>query len=116
MGRENPIIDKSKQFAYQIIDLYKFLVEQKHEYILSKQIFRSGTSIGANAAEAVHAESDADFYHKFNIALKEANETLYWLDLLQHGKYVDEVRYDKYYKDCDELIRILVAILKNRPK
>ena len=83
--RDNLIVDKSKSFALRIIKLYKYLVSEKKEYILSKQILRCGTSIGANVKEAIRGQSKADFYSKMNIALKEASETEYWLELLHES-------------------------------
>ena len=111
---ENIIVDKSKNFAYEIVDMYKLLYQEKKEFVMSKQILRSGTSIAANIAESQHAESKADFYHKLNISLKEANETLLWLDLLQHGKYINDKEYQSMKDDCIEIIKILVAITKQQ--
>ena len=82
------------------------------EYILSRQVLRSGTSIGANVREAQRGQSSPDFYAKMNIALKDADETAYWLELLYEGKYLEEERFTKIYEDCEELIRLLVYILK----
>lgn len=112
--KENAIYDKSKAFAFRIIKLYKYLQNEKNEFIMSKQILRSGTSIGANIAEAVRAESKPDFYHKLNIALKEASETEYWLDLLFFGEYIDKESYESISNDCNELISLLVAITKTQ--
>ncbi len=110
----NVVFDKSKSFALRIIKLYKYLQEEKNEYVLSKQILRSGTSIGANISEAVRGESRADFFHKLNIALKEASETEYWLELLFLSEYIDKKSYDSIGNDCEEIIRILTAITKNQ--
>ena len=110
--RNNPVVNKSKAFAIQIIEIYKSLVSEKKEYILSRQVLRSGTSIGANVREAQRGQSSPDFYAKMNIALKEADETAYWLELLYEGKYLEEERFNKIYEDCEELIRLLVYILK----
>ena len=99
-------------FAVRIVELYKFLVEQKKEYIMSKQLLRAGTSIGANVHEGEYAESKADFVHKNSIALKEANESLYWLELLFRTKYISTETYDSYTKDNKEIISILVATIK----
>mgnify|MGYP000869971896 FL=1 len=90
--KENVIKEKSFLFAIEIVSLYKILVERK-EFVLSKQLLRSGTSIGANVRESEHAQSKADFIHKLSIALKEANETEYWLDLLYETKYVSESEF-----------------------
>ena len=110
----NPIVDKSKAFALRIIKLYKYLTETKKEFILSKQILRSGTSIGANAREAVRGQTDADFYFKFNICLKEAEETLYWLELLYESGYIEEKHFNSIYEDCKEITKILMSITKNQ--
>jgi len=109
----NPIVDKSKKFALRIVLLYKRLSEEKHEYVLSKQVLRSGTSIGANVREAQNGESKADFIHKLSISLKEADETLYWLELLHEAEYITNEEFDSIFSDCRELVRILTAILKS---
>lgn len=109
---KNITAEKSKKFALRIIGLYKYLTETKKEFVLSKQVLRSGTSIGANSREAERGQSKADFYAKFNIALKEADETAYWLELLHESGYIDETAFDSIYADCDELIRLLVSITK----
>lgn len=108
------VAEKSKAFALRIINLYKYLQKEDNEYVISKQILRSGTSIGANISEAERGESKADFYHKMNISLKEAEETKYWLELLLMGEYIDKPSYDSISGDCEELIRLLVAITKTR--
>lgn len=112
--KESLILDKSKAFALRVIRLYKYLCETKKEYILSKQVLRSGTSIGANAKEAAHAQSKADFYAKMYIAYKEANETEYWLELLHESGYIEKDAFDSIYSDCKEIIKILAAITKNQ--
>jgi four helix bundle protein len=104
----NAVLDKSKTFAIRIIDLYKALTDRK-EYIMSKQVARSGTSIGANITESEYAQSHADFISKRSIALKEAAETLYWLDLLQSTGYISEQEHMQLSSDCTELIRLLTA-------
>ncbi len=109
----NIILDKSKSFALRIIKLYKYLCDSKKEYILSKQILRSGTSIGANAKEGANAQSKADFCAKMYVAYKEANETEYWLELLYESGYIEKNAFDSMYSDCKELIKILAAITKN---
>ena len=86
----------------------------KKEYVLSKQVLRSGTSIGANVREAIRGQSKADFYAKMNIALKECSETEYWLELLCESEYIDQTSFDDIYKDCKELIKILMAITKSQ--
>lgn len=109
---DNLILDKSKAFAIRIINLYKHLNEEKREYILSKQLLRSGTSIGANCREAARGQSKADFVAKMNIALKEADETAYWLELLYATDFVTQVQFKSIYNDAKELIKLLVSIIK----
>lgn len=106
----NIIENKSFEFAVRIVNLRKFLVREKNEYILSKQLMRSGTSIGANVSEAQRAQSKADFVSKMSIALKEANETNYWLKLLYRTDYIDEKQFGSMVGDLDEIISILVPI------
>ena len=112
MARKNEIAEKSKLFALRIIRLYQHLREEKKESVLSKQLLRSGTSIGANVREALRAQSDADFYAKLTIALKEADESAYWLELLFESSFIDENTFNRVYGDCEELIRLLVAITR----
>ena len=112
MKESNVIVDKSMNFAVRIVNLYKYLTKEKSEYILSKQLLRSGTSIGANVNEAVRAQSTADFVAKMHIALKESGETEYWIKLLEKTNYLSKVQADSIFKDCEELIKILVSILK----
>ena len=109
---DNLILDKSKAFAIRIINLYKHLNEEKREYILSKQLLRSGTSIGANCREAARGQSKTDFVAKMNIALKEADETAYWLELLYATDFVTQVQFQSIYNDAEELIKLLVSIIK----
>ena len=113
MRKENIILEKSFDFAVRIVKLNKYLVSDKKEYILSKQIIRSGTSIGALVREAQHAESNADFVHKLSIALKEANETDYWLLLLNKTEYIEDKIYKSLYDDIQELLKLLVSIIKS---
>ena len=113
---DNILLDKSKAFALRIIKMYKYLTEEKKEYILSKQVLRSGTSIGANAREASRGQSKADFYTKLYISLKEADETQYWLELLYESGYLPEKEYKTIYEECEELVRLLVSITKNQKK
>lgn len=108
----NIIVDKSKKFAIRIVNLYKFLVDNKKEYVLSKQLLRSGTSIGANVCEAIRGQSKADFGTKMNIALKEASETEYWLELLFQTDYLTETQYESIMADCKEINKILTTIVK----
>ncbi|WP_431371047.1 four helix bundle protein [Kordia sp.] len=104
------IADKAYAFALLIISIYKELKTQ-NEFILSKQIIRSGTSIGANINEAISAESKKDFVHKLSISLKESRETKYWLNLLKDSDYIDQETYNKSNKYCEELIKILSSII-----
>ena len=111
----NAIYDKSFLFAIRIVRLYRFLSESKKEFVLSKQLLRSGTSIGANVAEAEKAQSSADFFAKMNIALKEANETKYWLRLLHATDYLTDRQFISFETDVKELTALLVAICKKNP-
>ena len=112
MPERNEIAEKSKLFALRIIRLYQHLQTEKKEYVLSKQLLRSGTSIGANVREARRAQSSADFYSKLTIALKEADETAYWLELLHEGGILPDDGFHSIYAECEELIRLLAAITK----
>ena len=103
---------KSRDFAIRIIGCYKYLTEEKRETIMSKQLLRCGTSIGANTRESKNAQSKMDFINKLNIALKEADETEYWLDLLYETKYLDDIMYKSLNTDCAEIIKMLTAIIK----
>ena len=103
---------KTKAFAVRIIRFYKYLSEEKHEYVLAKQILRAGTSIGANVVEAECGFSEKDFLAKMYIAYKESAETLYWLDLLYESKYITENQYLSLKTDCDEIKMILASITK----
>ena len=114
--KDNVIKRKSRDFAIDIVNLYKWLCETQHEYILSKQLLRAGTSIGANVAEGVRGQSLPDFYAKMNIALKEANETSYWLDILHATDYLLDDKFNLINAKCEEIISILVAITKNQNK
>ena len=110
---QNVIADKSFQFAIKIVSLYKHLCANKNEYVMSKQLLRCGTSIGANVAESQNAQSKADFLSKLNIALKEATEAKYWLRLLYATQYLDEEQYRSYYADSVEIEKLLVSIVKS---
>ena len=112
--RYNVLGEKSKAFALRIIKLNKYLCSEKREFTLSNQLLRSGTSIGANVRESIRAQTDADFYLKLTIALKEADETAYWLELLFESDYITKEQFDSIYSDCDELIKILVAVTKTQ--
>ena len=109
---KNIIESKSFDFAVRIINLYKYLCNDKKEFVLSKQLLRSGTSIGANVSEAEKAQTKADFYTKMTIALKEANETDYWLRLLYATDYLTELEFESLGKDIREIISLLVSITK----
>ncbi len=113
-ARENLILDKSKLFALRIVRLYKFLCEDKKEYVLSKQLLRSGTSIGANLTEAQYGISDKDFLAKAYIALKECAETDYWLNLLFQAEYLSETEFTSINADCVELLKLLTSITKTQ--
>ncbi len=106
------IQQKTFDFAIRIVNCYKYLTEQKHEMIMSKQLLRCGTSIGANTRESKNAQSRMDFLNKLNIALKEADETEYWLDLIHETKYLEDREYESLLKNCKEIIAILVSITK----
>ncbi|MBO4350918.1 MAG: four helix bundle protein [Proteobacteria bacterium] len=114
MGSNNVIVTKSKQFALRIIKLYQYLCNEHREYTMSRQILRSGTSIGANIKEAIHGQSKPDFYAKMNISLKEASETEYWLELLYESGYLEQKAFESIYQDCKELLRLLIAITKTQ--
>ena len=114
--KENIIKDKSFKFAIRIVNLYKFLQNEKKEFIMSKQLMRCGTSIGANVCEADRAVSKKDFVNKIGIALKEANECEYWIELLNATNYLSEAEYKSIKDDCSEINKILIAISKNTIK
>lgn len=109
---DNIIVIKSKTFALRSIKLYRYMIEEEHEYVLSKQFLRSATSIGANVKEAIRGQTDADFGAKMNISLKEASETEYWLELIQESEYIPFDDGEEMLAACRELIRILTAIVK----
>ncbi|MBU6205719.1 MAG: four helix bundle protein [Bacteroidetes bacterium] len=106
-NKPNPLKDKSFQFALMIIQFYKFLTEEKREYIMSKQLLRSGTSIGANIREGQNAQSKADFIHKLSISQKECDETLYWLELLHQSGFLEEKEFKTIHNDANELLKML---------
>ena len=119
MKADNQVLTDSKAFALRIIRLYNYLKEEKQVYVLSKQILRSGTSIGANIRESVNAQSRMDFIqsrmdfiNKLNIALKEANETEYWLELLHESDYLDDKQFESIYNDCGKIAATLTKIIK----
>ena len=110
---DNPLIAKSLDFSVRIVNLCKCLRDERHETIMSKQILRSGTSIGANASEAVAAESAEDFIHKLTISLKEANETKYWILLLNRTNYISEEEFKSIMSDCQELRKLIGSIISS---
>lgn len=110
--KENPVVTKSFDFAVRIVKLYKHLTQNKKEYTLAKQLLRCGTSIGANVAEAQRGQSKADFVAKMSIALKEANETHYWLRLLYQTDYLEKKQFESLNRDINELICLLTSICK----
>ncbi len=110
--KDNPLKDKSYQFAIRIVKLSDFLQRDKKEYVLSKQALRSGTAIGALIREAEFGQSKADFSSKMNISFKEANETAYWLSLLKDTEFISENQYLSLQSDCRELIAMLVSTVK----
>lgn len=111
--KENIIQEKSKAFAVRIVKFYKYLCDEKKEYVLSKQILRSGTSVGANVRESKNAQSKADFISKMNIALKEADETAYWLELLVESEIIKKEQIADLYAENTEVIKILTSIVKS---
>ena len=119
MSQDSVILTKSLKFATRIVKLYQYLTKEKHETVISKQIIRSGTSIGANANEAIYGVSKSDFIAKLQISLKETAETEYWLRLLVMSEYLSEPEGQSLIADCLEIKRILVSTLKtakeNRP-
>jgi four helix bundle protein len=110
--KENVIKDKSFAFAIRIVRLYQFLCNEKKEFVLSKQLLRSGTSVGAMVREAEHAETKADFRHKMGIAQKEINETIYWLELLKETGYLSIEEFESINASAVEIIKILTSIIK----
>ena len=116
MADNNIIAEKSIDFAIRIVNCYKYLREKKKEDVISKQMLRSGTSIGANIHEGTQAQSPADFISKMSIALKEASETSYWLTVLLRTDILENGAYDSLKSDLDEIIRILISSIKTTKK
>lgn len=116
MSVDSVIKQKSMTFARRIVKLYQYLNKEHREYVMSKQILRSGTSIGANIAEAIYGSSRKDFVAKLQIAQKEAAETLYWLELLQSCDYIPEKLFASLHNDCKELLAMLAATIKTCTK
>lgn len=109
----NIIKEKSFAFAIRIVKLYQFLCEGKKEFVMSKQLLRSGTAVGALIREAEHAESKPDFKHKMAIAQKEINETIYWLELLKESSYLTQEQFQSIHADATEVIKLLTSIIKS---
>jgi four helix bundle protein len=116
MKKDNIVKEKSFALAIRIIHLYKYLCDNKKEFVLSKQLLRSGTSIGANIREAENAESRADFIHKMGIAQKESAETLYWLELLAETDYLSQIEFESIHAEAEEIIKIIKTIILNTKK
>lgn len=112
MSKDSILRQKSMEFSKRIVRLYQYLAQEKQEYVMSKQVLRSGTSIGANIAEAIYGSSRKDFVAKLQIAKKEAAETLYWLELLNNCEYVPGQLYRSLYTDCRELLLMLTSTIK----
>jgi four helix bundle protein len=112
MDKNNPIAELTKQFALRIVKMYNYLQNDKKEYILSKQVLRSGTSIGANVRESIYAQSRADFISKMSIALKESSETEYWIELLHESGYIDDKTFDSVFDDNSKISATLINIIK----
>jgi four helix bundle protein len=110
---ENAVQEKSYSFAKRVVRLYQHLSDEKKEFVLSKQVLRSGTSIGANIEEALGGSSKRDFKAKMNIAYKEARETKYWLRLLKDSDYIDKAAFDSVHNDCEELLKLLYSIIQS---
>ena len=109
----NPILEKSLDFAVRCVRFYKFLCDEKKEYVISKQMLRSGTSIGANISESQGAQTNADFVAKLHISFKEARETAYWLEVLYRSEIISQSEYDSMINDLSELIALLTSIIKS---
>ena len=116
MKKENPVKDKSFQLAIRVVNLSRHLMQAKQEFIMSKQLLRCGTSVGANIREAQDGESNADFIHKLSISLKESGELLYWLDLLHATHFLTTPEYDSIYADAIEVRKLLISIIKSAKK
>ncbi|MBI5325320.1 MAG: four helix bundle protein [Ignavibacteriae bacterium] len=116
MKKENVIVEKPYNFAVRIINLYKYLVDNKKEFVISKQLLRSGTSIGANINEAQSAVSKMDFINKLGISAKEARETDYWLNLLKSTNFIDKKSFNSIHKDCSEILVIINSIILTSKK
>ncbi|TAE35575.1 MAG: four helix bundle protein [Runella slithyformis] len=111
MKQPNITLQKSFDFAIRVVHLYQYLKDYKKEFVISKQLLRSGTSVGANIREAYNAESDRDFIHKFGIAQKECDETAYWLELLKATDILTQQEFESIYVDCQVLLKIIKSII-----
>lgn len=109
--KPNIVRDKSFAFAIRVVNLYKYLISDKKEFIMSKQLMRSGTSVGANVREAINAQSKKDFIHKLSISQKECDETIYWLELLKETNYIDKREYESLKNEAAELLKIVKSII-----
>jgi len=116
MKQPNVTLQKSFDFAVRIIHLYQYLKDQKKEFVISKQLLRAGTSVGANIREAYNAESDRDFIHKFGIAQKECDETAYWLELSKTTHFLTQQDFESIHTDCQELLKIIKSIILTKKK
>ena len=114
--RKNVLKDKSFAFALRVVKAYKYLVKEKNEFVLSKQLLRCGTAIGASVHEAEYAQSIPDFINKMSVALKEANETEYWLLLLKESEFIEEDVYSSIIVDCQELLKLLISTINTAKK
>ena len=110
--KENIVKNKSFEFAIRVVKLYQFLCDQQKEFVLSKQLLRSATSVGAMVREAEHAETKKDFIHKMAIAQKEINETMYWLELLYQTQYLNKEQFESVNNDALEIIKLITSIIK----
>ena len=115
-GKKNILKEKAFSFAIRIVKAYQYLVKERNEFVLSKQLLRSGTAIGALVHEAEYAQSVPDFINKMSVALKEANETEYWLMLLKESNYMDDESYSSIVNDCQELLRLLISTINTSKK
>ena len=111
--KDNIVHTKSYGLAVRVVNLYRYLCSEQKDYVLSKQLLRSGTAIGALVKESEHAQSKADFISKMSIALKEANETIYWLELLHDTDYLNENEFRSIHQDAIEVLKLLISIVKS---
>ncbi len=114
--RQDILKEKSFSFAVRCVNLYKYLVDKEKEFVLSKQLLRSGTSVGANIRESKNAQSGVDFIHKLSIAQKECDETIYWLELLKTTNFLDETMYNSMFQDANEILKIIKSSILTKKK